>query len=175
MRPVFFNSRPLSSPRENYAGVWWVQVWLPVLLAVLVIAVESTDTFAAQHTSRWLRPIIERFFGTFKDASWELFHHYLRKTGHFVGYGMVAFTFLRAWLHSLARQDRRSLLAWRLESSILAILCTATVATCDEIHQTFLPSRTGAPLDVLLDTAGATTLCIVIWLICWTRASAEAR
>jgi VanZ family protein len=169
MRPVFFCRYQPSSSREAYDWHWWLHVWLPVLLAIAVIATESTDTFSAQHTSSWLRPILERLFGAFKDATWDSFHHYLRKSGHFVGYGTVAFTFLRAWLHTLARRGRTGLLSWRLESSILAILSTAVVATCDEVHQTFIPSRTGTPVDVLLDTAGATTLCVAVWLICWTR------
>jgi VanZ family protein len=167
MRPVFFCR--FSPSRETYSGHWWVSVWLPVLLAIAVIATESTDTFSAQHTSGWLRPILERCFGAFTDGNWDSFHHYMRKSGHFIGYGTVAFTFLRAWLHTLARRGSTSLLPWRLESSILAILSTAVVATWDEIHQTFIPSRTGTPVDVLLDTAGATTLCVLVWLICWTR------
>jgi VanZ family protein len=103
------------------------------------------------------------------DPAWDTFHHHLRKTGHFIGYGTVGFTFLRAWLHTLDRRGPRNLLPWRLESSILAILSTAIVASCDEFHQTFIPSRTGTPIDALLDTAGATTLCLLIWLICWSR------
>ena len=68
-----------------------------------------------------------------------------------------------------------TLLAWRVESTILAIFSTAIVASCDEFHQTFLPGRTGSPVDVLLDTAGASALCLLVWLICWSgRARAEA-
>jgi len=169
MRPVFFCSYQPQSSGELYNQRWWLSVWLPVILAIAVIATESTDTFSAQHTSSWLRPVLERCFGRFTDSGWGSFHHYLRKSGHFIGYGTVAFTFLRAWLHTLDRRGRTALLAWRLESSILSILSTAVVATCDEVHQTFIPSRTGTPVDVLLDTAGGTTLCILVWLICWIR------
>jgi VanZ family protein len=98
---------------------------------------------SSEHTSRFLRPLFERWFGPIRDSSWEFFHHALRKTGHFVGYGTVGFTFLRAWLHTLGRRGPMALLAWRLESTILAILSTAIVASGDEFHQTFLPSRTG--------------------------------
>jgi VanZ family protein len=169
MPPVFFCSRQPSSSREGYGWRWWLSTWLPVVLAIAIITAESTDTFSAQHTSGWLRPLLERCLGPFTNAHWDIFHHYLRKSGHFAGYGTVAFTFLRAWLHTLARRGRTGLLSWRLESSILAILSTAIVATCDEIHQTFIPSRTGTPIDVLLDTAGAITLCILVWLVCWSR------
>jgi VanZ family protein len=174
MRPVFFPGRQQPFSRETYDWRWLLSVWLPVALAVAVIATESTDTFSAQHTSSWLRPILERIAGRFTDSGWDSFHHYLRKSGHFIGYGAVAFTFLRAWLHTLARRGRTGLQSWRLESSLLAILSTAVVATCDEIHQTFIPSRTGTPVDVLLDTAGATTLCLLVWLVCWARRTKDS-
>ncbi len=61
------------------------------------------------------------------------------------------------------------LFAWRLQSTLLAIVSTAIVASCDEYHQTFLPGRTGSPYDVLLDTAGACALCLLVWLLCWSR------
>lgn len=148
-------------------GRWWIAAWLPVIIALAVISAESTEVFSAANTSSWLRPIFERVLGHFRDNNWEQFHHYLRKTGHFVGYGIVALTFLRAWLYTLGRQSRLTLLGWRIQSTALAIVCTAIVASCDEFHQTFLPGRTGTPVDVALDTCGATTLCLLAWLICF--------
>ena len=174
MRPVFFFNRSQRSRSVDQEGWrWWVRVWAPVVLAVGIICVESTNTFSAEHTSGWLRPIFERWFGHISDGAWGLFHHYVRKTGHFIGYGAVGFTFLRAWLHTLVRRGPRALLPWRLEASVLAIFSTAIVASGDEFHQTFIPSRTGSPVDVLLDTVGATALCLLVWLVCWIRRTPE--
>jgi VanZ family protein len=173
MRSVFFYKPSRPSPGNIGDWRWWLKVWLPVAIAVAIICVESTRTFSSQNTSNWLRPILERWFGPFQNNAWDLFHHYLRKTGHFIGYGTVGLTFLRAWLHTLARRGIPTLLSWRLESSMLAILSTAIIASGDEFHQTFLPSRTGTPVDVLLDTCGATTLCLLVWLICWSRPTPE--
>jgi VanZ family protein len=171
MRSVFFAKPQQLRYRETVDWRWWLLVWAPVIVAIAIITGESTDTFSAQHTSSWLRPIFERALGAFTDRSWESFHHYLRKTGHFVGYGTVGFTFLRAWLHTLAQRGLATLVSWRLEGSILAIFSTAIVASCDEFHQTFIPSRTGTPQDVLLDTCGATVMCLFVWIICWSRGS----
>ncbi len=168
MRPVFFY-KPLPPQPSEASWRWWFNVWIPAATAVAIICVESTDTFSAQNTSGWLRPIVEHWIGHINDISWDLYHHYLRKTGHFVGYGLVALTFLRAWLHTLTQRGQSTLIAWRLESSILAIFSTAIVASCDEYHQTFIPSRTGSPYDVLLDTCGATMLCLLVWLLCWSK------
>jgi VanZ family protein len=169
MRSVFFY-KPLQLSAHDATGWrWWFNVWTPAVLAVGVICVESTATFSAQNTSTWLRPIVQHLFGLMSDSLWEPLHHYMRKTGHFVGYGTVAFTFLRAWLHMLGRNEPATLLSWRVEASVLAIFSTAIVASCDEFHQTFLPGRTGTPMDVLLDTSGACTLCLLVWIICWSR------
>ena len=189
MRPVFFY-KPLRQQPSEASWQWWLKVWTPAALAVAIICVESTSAFSSQNTSSILRPILERWFGHIQDSSWDIYHHYLRKTGHFVGYGLVAFTFLRAWLHTLdlpgfppallvgwlrgpgplfAWRLRSTLLAWRLKSTLLAIVSTALVASCDEYHQSFIPSRTGSPYDVLLDTAGACALCLLVWLLCWSR------
>ena len=134
-----------------------------------MICCESTSAFSSQNTSGWLRPIIQYFVGPMQDARWDLVHHTLRKSGHFIGYGLVAFTFLRAWLHTLDRRAPGSLRSWRLKSTLLTILSTALVASGDEYHQSFIPSRTGSPYDVLLDTAGACALCLLVWLLCWSR------
>lgn len=171
MGSVFF-SRPLPQSRDD-DWRWWFGVWSPVVVAVAVICVESTATFSAQNTSSWLRPVFQSVLGSFSDNGWDLFHHYLRKSGHFVGYGTVGFTFLRAWLYTRSRRGVGSLLAWRMECSILAILSTALVASADEFHQTFLPSRTGTPIDVVLDTSGACVMCLIVWLVCWLRRPQE--
>ena len=159
----------MQTPTPNANWRWAFSVWTPVVIAVAMICCESTSALSSQNTSSILRPILEHWFGPIRDSSWDLYHHYLRKSGHFVGYGFVAFTFLRAWLHTLDLRTPRPLLTWRLQSSLLAIVSTAIVASCDEYHQTFIPSRTGSPLDVLLDTAGACALCLLVWLICWNR------
>jgi VanZ family protein len=169
MRPVFFYqpSNPTTAPESGWG--WWLRVWAPVVIAIGVICAESTGTFSAQNTSGWLRPIFERLFGVMTEDAWGNLHHLIRKSGHFVGYGTVGFTFLRAWLHMLDRRGVRKLATWRIQSALLAILSTALVASADEIHQTFLPSRCGSPLDVLLDSTGALTLCLLVWLLFWCR------
>jgi VanZ family protein len=75
-------------------------------------------------------------------------HHYLRKTGHVIGYGMLGLLLLRGWRATLDQYDRHIgrtvLLAW---------LGTALVACLDEWHQSYIPSRTGTWHDAVLDSA----------------------
>ena len=137
---------------------FWLSAWAPVVIASAVIAIESTAYFGADHTSGPLRWLFERLFGRVNEASWLEIHHLIRKTGHFVGYGLVALTWLRAWWMTLPR-------AGFLKNAFLALLGTALVASCDEFHQSFLPNRTSSPWDVLLDCTGAVALELVVLLI----------
>lgn len=135
-------------------------VWAPVVLMLLVIARESTAAFGSMNTSSVLRPIYEAIVGIQTDQDWELAHHYIRKTGHFLGYGLLGVAWLRAylltWMWSFRQQAAH---VWRRWSLQMAICCTAVVASLDEVHQSYIPDRTGMVTDVLLDTAGALVLC----------------
>jgi len=124
----------------------------------LVIAVESTANFGADHTNQPLRWIWEHLFGHVTSARWEMIHHHIRKTGHFLGYGTMGLLWLRAWWMSLPR-------AGFVLDAALALLGTASVASLDEFHQSLLPNRTGIPSDVLLDCCGAAVLLLLCLLL----------
>jgi len=136
---------------------FWVSAWLPVLLGILMIALESTEWFGADHTSGPLRILYQAIFGQVTNAEWELIHHYLRKSGHFIGYGMIGLAWLRAWWLSLPHSRF-------LPDTFLAMMGTALIASADEFHQSFLPNRTSSPWDVLIDCSGALTLQLMVYI-----------
>jgi VanZ family protein len=135
--------------------------WLPATLAVAVIAGESTSTMSAANTSRWLLPFWVHLFGPVTAQKWNLIHHAIRKTGHFMGYGTVGLCFFHGWRSTLSIA-RRSVQAIRLRSSALAIFCTLVIASADEFHQSFLPGRTSSPYDVGIDVCGAIVMQVVL-------------
>jgi VanZ family protein len=102
--------------------------------------------------------MVEALFGAISDARWAIIHHYIRKSGHFVGYGALGLAWLRAWWLSLPRFRF-------LFVAELALAGTALVASLDEWHQTFLPNRTGSPWDVLLDCCGALFMQSVAFMV----------
>jgi VanZ family protein len=95
-----------------------------------------------------LYAILVRFFGNINLYHFLIFHHYLRKTGHVIGYGMLSLLLLRAWRATLGQVH-----AMLLRSFLLSWLGTLTVAALDEWHQSHIPSRGGKLSDVVLDTA----------------------
>ena len=138
--------------------------WVPAVLSVLMIALESTATMSASNTSRWLYPLWVHLFGTPSPAHWGQIHHLIRKTGHFVGYGLVSLAFFYSWRQTLHRMTVKSWTLWR-RASVLAVLSTLLIASLDEYHQSFLPSRTSSPVDVGIDVCGAIAFQLVLLLI----------
>jgi VanZ family protein len=138
--------------------------WVPAALSVLMIAFESTTTMSAANTSEWLYPVWVRIFGATSPADWAHIHHLIRKTGHFVGYGLVSLAFFYSWRQTLQRLAVKHWSLWR-RASVLAVLCTLVIATLDEYHQSFLPSRTSSPIDVGIDVCGAIAFQLVLLLI----------
>ena len=150
------SSAPPDQPRRGPG--FWISAWLPVAIACGVIAVESTRFMGADHTTGPLRGIWEWFFGVTTDARWEVTHHLIRKTGHFVGYGLVGLAWLRGWRKTFPS-------AAFLRHALLALAGTALIAGSDEFHQSFLPNRTASRYDVLLDCTGAAVMMCGVWLI----------
>ena len=128
-----------------------LKAWIAAGLWIGLIAMESTDWFSSEHTSRILYPILHFLLGL-NMARFEVWHHYIRKTGHFVGYFLLSFLLFRAWRATLHLRFMRE---WALRWAAVAFLMTVLVASLDEWHQTLLPSRTGRFADVILDSCGA--------------------
>jgi len=138
-----------------------LSAWVPVLICILVIATESTTFFGADHTSGPLQRFCEFFFGPFTGPQWWRIHMIIRKTGHFLGYGILSISWFRAfWMTFRLGEDpyRR----W-VYAHCLAMFGTLLVASSDELHQLFLPNRSGSIVDVMIDCSGGLLMQAVIW------------
>lgn len=162
-----------SSAGARHGWRFQLSAWLPVFFMVGCIALESQQLFGADHTTGPLRWLVQWLVGPLPNARWDRVHHYIRKCGHFSGYGLLSLAWFRAfwmsWGAGLARTRRR------LTAHLLAIFSTLLVASADEFHQSFLPNRTGTPVDVLLDSSGALAvqLAIFLMMLWYFRAPAE--
>lgn len=129
--------------------------WLLVIAWTGVILSASTDTFSGANTGSVLQTIVAWLIGhPLRPAVLETANLVLRKSAHITEYGILGALAFRAF-----RGDHSG---WTPRWAIGAILLAASVASIDEIHQTFVPSRTGAWQDVVLDAAAATLAQIVI-------------
>jgi VanZ family protein len=149
-----------------------LKAWIAATLWLTLIAIESTAMLSANNTGRILYPLLHYVFG----LGWERFevlHFYIRKSGHVVGYGTLSILLFRAWRATLpALNDAK----WTFRWANIAILGTALVASLDEWHQSFIPTRTGTVRDVVLDTCAglAAQVLVFFWLRSFGKRTASS-
>jgi VanZ family protein len=122
-----------------------------------MISLFSTGIFTDRHTASVILPILHWLMPRASYVTLLRFHHYIRKSGHFIEYFIFSLLVLRAI--RAGRRDTR--LAWALA----AIAIVAGYAALDEFHQSFVPGRTAAVSDVLLDTTGGTVAQAIAGLV----------
>ena len=81
----------------------------------------------------------------------------LRKTAHMVEYGLLFLLMYRALIKGLFSQ-------WNIRVAIGAGLLAVAYALSDEIHQHFVPTRSGLWTDLVFDAAG---VCIALTGLAW--------
>lgn len=87
------------------------------------------------------------------DAQW--MHVLIRKGAHVCAYFLLAILLMHACMQMGCR---------RFHQIVITLITSILYATSDEIHQLFIPGRSGEVRDVLIDTAGAGSG-IIIWLL----------
>ena len=138
-----------------------LKAWIALILWLIVIAIESTMYLSSQNTSRFLISAAALCFGI-DYASFEPYHAFLRKLGHVCGYGLLSILLFRAWRETLSVPGGGR---WALRWASIAVVGTALVASLDEWHQSYLPTRTGTLHDVILDSCAgiAAQLALFLW------------
>jgi VanZ family protein len=131
--------------------------WLPTLIWLGVLASFSTDTFSAEHTGRLLWKLVHLVYGNISLVAFEHLHFLVRKSAHFFSYGLLSGFAFFTWRATLP--EPRS---WSPRWCVLALLLTLLAGSMDEFHQSFVPSRTSTPWDVVIDMTGAVFFQLVI-------------
>jgi len=127
----------------------FIKYWLPLLIWLCVIFVGSTDVLSAEHTSRFIVPILLWLKPGMRPQTILSILIIMRKCAHVTEYAILALLLWRAL---------RSAPALRTKMSIVfgaVLLACVVFAVSDEFHQSFVKSRTPTVRDVLLDGAGA--------------------
>ncbi|HEX3989520.1 MAG TPA: VanZ family protein [Verrucomicrobiae bacterium] len=125
-----------------------------------VIFIASTHLGAPNNTSWFIRPFLYWLDPHMSQADYEKWHHFIRKCAHFTEYAILGTIAWRAFHHGGGQAAGNSSRSFRL-----AILFCALYASSDEFHQSFVPDRQPAVLDVMLDTSGAACGLLLIWSV----------
>jgi VanZ family protein len=137
--------------------------WLPVVLWGALIFYFSTDQFASSHTGELLAPVLNWLFPKSSVERIEFIHFLLRKLGHWSEY--IVFSILLA--RALSKKGRR----FQLRHAAWIVAIVFLYAVSDELHQSFVPSRTSSPGDVLIDLFGG--ICGTFWMLLHRKKNTE--
>lgn len=152
-------------PFSRLKNVLWY--WLPAVAWMAMVLAASSDPFSAKHTGEVLHAVLAWIFGQIDAVTFGLVHFLVRKSAHFTEYAILSalwFRAIRVHLNSL----------WRVRWALIGLIISLSVAILDELHQTFVPSRTGSAHDVLLDFCGAMFAQFLIWYALRRRGLAAA-
>lgn len=121
--------------------------WLPPIAWVLLIFLASTDLMSAEHTSRFIGPLLRWISPDVTPATIAAVQLIVRKAAHVMEYAILAVLLARAL--AVTSSDVR------FRRGLLVMFCAGCCAVLDEYHQSFVVTRTGSLVDVFIDVTGA--------------------
>lgn len=131
-------------PRSSRPGQ--LRRWLPVVTWALLISTFSTGMFTGERTGSFIIPLLATLFPRASPEDLRAMHQTVRKLAHFVEYLVLSVLLYRA-----LRAGRR----WDLRAAGMAVTIAGLYSVGDEFHQWFVPGRTAAATDCLIDVSGA--------------------
>jgi VanZ family protein len=141
--------------------------WLPVALWAALIFFFSTDAGSLLNTGGLLARLLSALYSDFTADQIDSIHFIVRKLGHWTEYFIFALLILRA-----LRTPSQPGPGPKPRHILLTLAIVVAAAVSDELHQTLIPSRTGSPIDVMIDAFGG--VCGVLWTRCFAIHSYRA-
>ena len=138
--------------RISHAGA--VSRYLPLIAWLAFISFASSASFSASNTSSFIGPLLKWLFPDAAEQTLIFMHFLVRKSGHFLEYAILGFLSGRAFSNSPKQSVRKR---WFGISAVLIIV----YALVDELHQSFVPSRTASLSDSLVDISGGMTALMI--------------
>ena len=135
--------------------------WLPATLwgsMLILIFYFSSQAASSENSAAWLlgflRAIAPQLAEQLTPECLKALNYIFRKMGHGTGYLLLTLVGYWAFRRSFGMESAPAL-RWAILTSLLR-------AVLDEIHQAFVPGRTGTPVDVMIDAVG---IALAAWLI----------
>lgn len=145
----------------------FLKYWLPLLVWLVVIFIDSTDLMSAEHTSRFIVPFLRWLKPDISPETLSSIHFMIRKFAHLSEYAILALLLLRVSLRVTNFKNKAILYASVWAGCFI-------VAVSDEFHQTFVASRSASIVDVMIDSAGA-ALGLLVGAVLARRRSTQLR
>ena len=124
-----------------------VHYWFPVVLWISFIFWMSTGMFSAQNTYLFFEPMLRFFVPSISHKEIIFLHIILRKLAHVTEYFISGLLLFRAFRNG---SNKRREWIWAFSSLLIIII----IAASDEIHQSFISTRTASFVDVGVDIMG---------------------
>jgi VanZ family protein len=124
----------------------------------------STEHFSSDNTSEVLGSLLFSLYSGIPAEAIEMVHGAIRKLGHWTEYGVLSMLLLWALKND---SDK----GWEWRHACWTLLFIFMYAISDELHQTFVPSRTASAGDVMIDVFGG--ICGILWTY-WYRTGTGA-
>ena len=137
-----------------------IKNWLPVCLWASLIFFFSTDHFSFDNTAQFFGLVFSWLLPAIPTEDILPVHGAMRKVGHWAEYFVLAVLVLRALRNETGKK-------WELRHAALTLVFIFVYALSDELHQTFVPSRTASFGDVMIDVLGG--ICGIFWMVWYRR------
>lgn len=130
----------------------WVAAicWMMLIFFLSHQPAEASSELSFNFLNLLLRPFM--FLFPSMDVQGDWLHFFIRKNAHFFAYFVLGILFanaLQATFKGLKKSD------WKLLG--LSLFLSVLYAISDEIHQLYIPGRSGEIRDVMIDSFGALT------------------
>ncbi len=125
----------------------FLKYWLPAIMAMGFVFLLSCGVFSSRNSTALLRWAASFFLPSMSPMELYSVNYCCRKIAHLLGYFVLGLLLFRAF-----RGGSNSGFSWRWPFYALAVV--VLWAAGDELHQSFLPTRTASLRDVGFDAVG---------------------
>lgn len=139
----------------------FLKYWLPVILWAALIFSASGDKKSVQRSSRIIEPFVRWLIPDISDEAVGNTVFVVRKCAHVTEFAIFTLLLRRAANGVLWKQGAQ----WNWNAARFAFVVSVLFAISDEIHQSFVPGRQGAVMDVVIDSTGAACALLFLWFL----------
>ena len=140
-------------------SLWGVRI---VLVLIILFWMSTIFGFSAIRAVQIIEPEYSSLDLASKEELFNKVSFFVRKTGHFSEYGILAgLILILLFTFEEVRNTRKHIIMGAVVTDLICMIYAST----DEFHQTFVDGRSGKSADVLIDTSGTVFATIILCLI----------